>query len=70
MKTITLNDEEFDTLLVMCGYATGVVSDNRPLMNTFLRVANRINEGNEKWTPYEVPEESGTMTDEARTGSK
>jgi len=56
MKTITLTDDEFDQLLVVCGYAAGAAMKDRDdrLAYSFIRLANRINEGNPKWTPYEV----------------
>lgn len=56
--TIELTDDEFDTLLLMCGYAAGAASnhDDRRLANGFLRIANAINRNNPQWIPYEIPE--------------
>lgn len=56
MKTITLTNEEYDELLIMIGYAAGSAGKmgNMELRNNFLRLLNRINEGNPNWTPYEV----------------
>ena len=56
MKTITLTDEDFEILLLMCGYATGAAhqADDLKLGNSFLRLANEINKNNPKWTPYEI----------------
>ena len=56
MKTITLTDDEFDQLLIVCGYAAGAAMNNREdrLAYSFIQLANRINEGNPNWTPYEV----------------
>jgi hypothetical protein len=57
---IELTDDEFSTLLLMCGYAAGAASshDNKRLAYGFLRVANAINRNNPSWTPYEIPKES------------
>lgn len=59
MKKINLTDDEFDQLLVVCGYAAGAAMNDRDdrLAYSFIQLANRINEGNPKYTPYELPEE-------------
>jgi hypothetical protein len=55
--TITLTADEFDLLLLMMGQATGAAmgAGHRSLGYRFLRLANRINEGNPRWRPYEIP---------------
>jgi hypothetical protein len=55
---IEIEEAEFQLLLFVLGIASGVASrDNEPKMFvSILKLANRINEGNEKWTPYEVGE--------------
>lgn len=57
---IELTDEEFNDLLVMCGYALGaaVMRDEPKLARRFLVLGNQINQHNPRWTPYEIPEES------------
>jgi hypothetical protein len=57
---IELTDDEFTTLMLMCGYAAGVASgrDSMCLAYSFLRLANAINRDNPDWIPYEIPKES------------
>lgn len=52
--TITLSNAEFDALLLMMGYAAGAAhkEHNEALFNSFLRLANRVNQNNPGWTPY------------------
>jgi len=55
--TFSLTPDEFDSLLLMAGYAIGAAfPDNRKLAYAFLRLANRLNEGNPNWTPYQIPD--------------
>lgn len=59
MRTFELTDQEFETLLLALGTATGAAlrhSDNG-MAYSFLRLANAINKDNPKWTPYVIPEE-------------
>ena len=58
MKTITLSDDGFDSLLLMLGYAAGSANKdgNTALFCTFVRLANEVNKDNPRWTPYEVPD--------------
>lgn len=55
--TITLNADEYATLLIMNGYAAGAAfkENNKKLAYAFLRLANAINKDNPRWTPYDVP---------------
>ena len=56
---IELTQDEFDMLLLMCGYATGAAMEkgNKRLGYGFLSLANAINRDNPHWTPYEIPKE-------------
>ena len=63
---IEISSDEFHSLLLCLGYATGaasrrfggdVPSRDRMLADSWFRLANSINEGNPHWTPYGVPEE-------------
>jgi hypothetical protein len=56
--TIELTNEEFDTLLLMCGYAAGAAfgHENKPLAYSFIAIANAVNRGNPRWRAYEMPE--------------
>jgi hypothetical protein len=64
---IELSYEEYECLLLMMGYALGGNSTNP----YWWRVVNAINEGNPRWTPYEIPEasegERGKVTGNERT---
>jgi hypothetical protein len=57
--TIELTHDEFDTLLLMCGYAAGAAFDkgDRRLCNGFITLANAINRDNPRWIPYQIPPE-------------
>jgi hypothetical protein len=59
LKTIQLTADEFDLLLIMAGYATGAAEGvgEHDLKWSFVKLMNRINEGNPDWTPYAIPEE-------------
>lgn len=56
---LELTQKEFDLLLVLAGMATGLAFKNgmTKLAYSFLDLANRINEGNPNYHPYEIPEE-------------
>ena len=58
--TIDLTDDEFNKLLLLFGYATGaaMVRDQKSLAYGFLALANRINQNNPNWIPYEIPKEN------------
>lgn len=55
---IALTREEYETLLLAVGYATGAAlrDNDRKLMRAFLLLANAVNRDNPNWKPYEVPE--------------
>lgn len=48
--------EDYDALLVLLGIAVGALEDPR-MRKMALRIANSINRGNPRWTPYWVGEE-------------
>lgn len=50
---ITLSDEDFDLLLMMMGYVTGMEKD-KGLQNLFIGLVNRVNEGNPDFVPYKI----------------
>lgn len=54
--TIELTDDEFENLILMCGYAAGVAlkSGDRRQLESFLRTVNAVNRDNPRWIPYEV----------------
>lgn len=54
---ITLSGEEYNSLLLMTGYAAGAAESggHEGIRNSWLKLANAINEGNPDWTPYEIP---------------
>lgn len=60
--TIELHEEEFQTLTLMCGYATGAAMASKEFetAKTFLRLTNRLHENRTDYTPYDV--ESLTRT--------
>ena len=57
MRTIELTRDEFATLLLMLGYATGAAfaKGERDLGYRFVALANQINKDNPNWTAYEIP---------------
>lgn len=54
---IDISTDDFNSLLLCLGYATGAARD-KATRNAWLRLANAVNEGNPDWTPYDVPEQS------------
>ena len=54
--TIQMSRLDYDTLLVMLGMATGVASRDA-LMWRCIDFVNRLNAGNPRFIPYEIPEE-------------
>jgi hypothetical protein len=54
-----LTEDERNTLLLMCGYATGAAmkSRERKLGISFLRLTNRLFEGSPNYVPYQLPDE-------------
>lgn len=53
---LEMTGEDFDDLLLMLGYAIGANPEKR-WQYRWLALANRMNEGNPRYTPYEIPEE-------------
>lgn len=51
---ITLNRQDYDSLLLCLGYAIGGATKDNALdiANVFLRLANTVNQGNPDWRPY------------------
>lgn len=58
---LSLTRNEWDALILMAGMATGAAFKNctAKLAFSFLAIANKMNEGNPNWVPYEIPEEPG-----------
>jgi len=56
---MTINDHT--QLLLLLGYAAGSISkedgDNSPRFWRAIDLVNRLNEGNPRFTPYEIPAE-------------
>ena len=48
-----ISRDDFELLLLALGMATGSVQDT-PMRRLLFELANRINEGNPNWTPYEI----------------
>jgi hypothetical protein len=55
---ITLSHSDYNGLLLALGYAVGaaVKINERHVAQSFLRLANTINDGNPDWEPYFVPD--------------
>jgi hypothetical protein len=55
--TIELTQDDYDSLLVLIGYATGAAYQhgNLAMARRFLALANRINKDNPAWIPYDIP---------------
>jgi len=53
---ITLNRQDYDSLLLCLGFASGsaMKEGSLSIADSFLRLANSINYGNPYWTPYET----------------
>jgi hypothetical protein len=58
--TFTLAQGEYEILLIMMGYAANAAFRNREgsLGCMFIRVANKVNENNPNWVPYQMPSET------------
>jgi hypothetical protein len=54
---IELTEGQFQTLLLMAGYATGTAfkEGDRPLAYRFIQLCNEINKDNPNYEPYETP---------------
>lgn len=58
MRSISLDEDDWSLLMLMAGYASGAAlkSGDRDLMHAFMRLLNKMNEGNDNYTPYGIPE--------------
>jgi len=66
---LSMSREDYDIVLVALGYWTSAHvhdSNRRKLFD----LVNRLNEGNPKWTPYEIPSPSPRCTPSAPPRSK
>ena len=54
---IDMSRDDFDMLLLVLGLAAGGQFDDRVFFWRVMKLANTINEGNPRYTPYEIPEE-------------
>ncbi len=61
---IKLNDEEFNWLLYVLGFAThaSMQADDKPLATQCIRVANAVNRLNPRWMPYETEGDTPART--------
>jgi hypothetical protein len=61
---ITLDRNDYESLLVTLGYAIGAAIKDEDARRAWaiLRLANRINEGNPAYIPYKVPPEAEAHT--------
>jgi hypothetical protein len=58
---IELTEEQFQTLLLMAGCATGAAfkEGDRQLAYRFVELCNAINKDNPQFIPYDIPAEYG-----------
>jgi len=57
--TLEMSRDDYEGLLLMLGFAAGAASRKGEL-HTYWRwidFVNRLNDGNPRFTPYEIPEE-------------
>jgi len=55
---IDISDDEYAQLLMLFGYAMGWKTNiYEHIPREWLILLNSMNEGNPRWTPYEVPEQ-------------
>jgi hypothetical protein len=56
---ITLSADQFTSLLLAIGVATGsaCMKDNQAMAEGFIELANAVNDGNPSWNPYIVREQ-------------
>jgi len=54
---LRLSVNDYETLLLMLGFAAGAVSreSHQNIFWRWVALVNRINEGNPQFTPYEIP---------------
>lgn len=56
LVVLRMTRTDYDALLIMIGYAAGK-AESELMSKAAIRVANRINEGNPYWKPYQIKEE-------------
>lgn len=63
--TLTLTRDQFDGLVLALGMATGVASRDGHPTESWLALANAVNEGNPNWRPYllSAPDAAPNTTD-------
>lgn len=55
--TIEMSEEEHDRLICMMGYAVGAaMRQDSDLGWGWIRLVNRLNEGNPDFVPYKIPD--------------
>ena len=55
---LEMSHEDFADLRLMLGYAAGAAhKESAGMFWRWIAFANRVNEGNPRFTPYEIPEE-------------
>lgn len=62
--TLKLSEDDFASLLLVIGYATGAAryESDMSLFYRWMALANKVNEGNTDYRPYEIPEQYRTAT--------
>jgi len=62
--TLEMTLDDYGNLLVMIGVAIGAASrDDRPVFYHWIDFVNRMNTGNPRFRPYEIPAEFQTHAD-------
>ena len=57
--TLEMSRDDYELLLMMLGAALFTAVPNRELLNHYVEVVNRLNEGNPRYTPYAVTVDTG-----------
>jgi|KBSMisStandDraft_5_1062788.scaffolds.fasta_scaffold82830_6 hypothetical protein len=55
--TIEMSRDDYDLLTIMLGSALGSAFGDKRLFYAWVDFANRLNAGNPRWAPYEIPAE-------------
>jgi hypothetical protein len=57
--TLELTRDQFERIILALGWGIGAATrdGDKTLLYRWVKLANEINEGNPRWTPYEIPEE-------------
>lgn len=54
---IRISTDDYDRLLILMGFAVGAAYEqDRGMAYRFLDLVNRVNKGNPKFIPYEIPQ--------------